>query len=446
MSAHAKKDIYPGNIKIPPNGGIYYYDVIATSGRCALNELAQCAHHKINHLIRGIILCNIHIMKNYDVVIVGAGAAGLFAAHAAILNGRTVAVLDMGATAARKVATSGGGRCNITNAAAGFERYFGENPDFVRGAIARITPNDILEWMASHNLRWVEKAAGQYFCATGADDVVQSLLMSARDADIMYNQTVNDISKTSTGFITTTNNKTIQSQSVIIASGGTSFATLGVSDIGFKIAKKFGHKIVPVRPALCAIQTNAFPHEFAGISVMAEIKIGRDRITDSLLFTHFGIGGPATYRATVRNADVDWHINLMPGINVTDFLTSARTTTPRQNMTTVLGTTLPARIAKWIVGGTDKNIADYSNREIEQISKKITDIVITKDDIKYHGMPSAEVVRGGIDTSNVSSKTMESKLCKGLYFAGEVLDIAGDLGGFNLHWAWASGMVAGQNA
>lgn len=385
-------------------------------------------------------------MKQYDVIIIGAGAAGLSAARTAIARGRRVVVLDMGAAPARKVMASGGGRCNFTNTAATSDRYFGQNPEFVRGALARVSPDDILKWMQNHNLEYVEKAPGQYFCASGAADVVDALTHDANGAKIVLNATVLNISKRDDTFIIQTQNDLYTGKSVIVATGGISFPTLVVSDLGYKIAKQFGHKIVPVRPALCAIATNAFSPELAGISIPVEIRIGRARINDSLLFTHFGIGGPAVYRATVRDIGDDICINLLPRIDVYEFLRNAKRTDGRKSLQNILAAELPLRLARWIAGTDVKNIADYKDTELKNIANRICNIIIPRAAIKLHGMPSAEVVRGGVATVDVSSKTMESKFCTGLYFAGEVLDIAGDLGGFNLQWAWASGIVAGMNA
>ena len=197
-------------------------------------------------------------MRTYDVVIIGAGAAGLFAAAQATKRGHNVAIIDMGDAPARKVAASGGGRCNFTNMVATPERYFGNNKNFVRGALARFSPTDMLNWMKQHKLNFIEKAPGQYFCTRGAVAVVRALISDAHNADIFTGTTVIDADKTDKGFIIKTNRDNFICNKLIIATGGTSFGTLGVSDIGHKIAKKFGHKIVSVRPALCAIATHAF--------------------------------------------------------------------------------------------------------------------------------------------------------------------------------------------
>ena len=178
----------------------------------------------------------------------------------------------------------------------------------------------------------------------------------------------------------------------------------------------------------------------------AEITVGKRTLRDSLLLTHFGIGGPLAYRASLNDLNNGFYLNLLPDVNVADFLKTQKNQCGNKSIASVLSSILPKRIAKKVTGENTKNIADVSNTEIEQIAQKLTKIFIPGDKISLHGLSAAEVVRGGIDTDDVSSKTMESKLCSGLFFAGEVLDIAGDLGGFNLHWAWASGYVAGMNA
>ena len=384
-------------------------------------------------------------MNVYDVIIIGAGAAGLSAAMVADNNKKRVLILEMGNAPARKVAVSGGGRCNITNAAVAHTRYFGTNPNFVRGAIARISPNDILDWMNKHDIEYTEKTPGQYFCKTTAVDVVNALLGDCHGAKIKYNHPVSSVTKENDRFIVIANGKKFSAKNLVIASGGTSFATLGVSDIGHKIAKIFGHKIVPIRPALCAISTNLFSSDLAGISIHAQITIGKEKINDDLLFTHFGIGGPATYRATVRDITNGFIVNMCPDINMYETMRSAKQKNGKRTITNIVSEFLPLRLARFLTHNDDRNIADIKDIEIKAIADKINAHKIDYQNIKLHNMQSAEVVRGGVSTDNISSKTMESKLCPGLFFAGEVLDIAGDLGGFNLHWAWASGRIAGQN-
>jgi predicted Rossmann fold flavoprotein len=257
----------------------------------------------------------------------------------------------MGDKHARKVAVSGGGRCNFTNLAAAAERYFGMNKNFVRGALARFTPNDMLDWAREHKLKITEKARGQYFCADGADAVVRALLADVRGADLFMNTNVVDVDKCDTGFILNTSQGDFICRQLVVASGGISFETLGVSDIGHKIAKKFGHKIVPVRPALCAIATNIFPADLMGVSLPVAIKIGREEIRDDMLITHFGIGGPAVYRATVRDLGDGMVINIAPDDDIYEFLRNSKHTDGKKTVTAVLAQKLPLRVAKWIGGG-----------------------------------------------------------------------------------------------
>ena len=381
-------------------------------------------------------------MKRYDVIVIGAGAAGLSAAGVLCARGKRAVVFDMGACPGRKVMVSGGGRCNITNLAVKHDRYFGENPDFVRGAISRVSPNDIIEWADSHNIALVEKNAGQYFCADGAGVVLDALMDDSCGADFVYDTMVDKVRKDGDDFIV----NGCVAKSVIVATGGASFGALGVSDVGYKIAKSFGHKIVPVRPALCALVCAGAPSELAGVSLDVQIKVGKNTVRDSLLFTHFGFGGPATYRASLYDLGGGICINLLPDMDVFAELRNAKKVCGRKSVAGILSQWLPARVAKWIAGKDMRNIADVKDSEIAQIAQRVSCMYVPGKKIKYHGLAGAEVVRGGVDTNQVSSKTMESKLCPGLFFAGEVLDVAGDLGGFNLHWAWASGRVAGENA
>ncbi|MBR2285903.1 MAG: aminoacetone oxidase family FAD-binding enzyme [Alphaproteobacteria bacterium] len=383
-------------------------------------------------------------MKTYDVIILGCGASGLFAAANALKNNRSVAIIDMGNAPARKVAVSGGGRCNFTNLSADATHYFGKNPNFIRGALARFSPTDMLTWAKDHKIKITEKAAGQYFCADGAKAVVMALVSDAHDADIFYDTAVIGATKQNNIFNIQTTNGNFTAHNLIVATGGTSFDSMGVSDIGHKIAKSFGHKIVPIRPALCAIATKVFPSDFMGISLPVSITIGRQTIYDDMLFTHFGIGGPAAYRASVRDIEDNIIINLCPGIDIYEYLRMAKHNDGKKTLSSVLAQKLPTRVAKWFCGGIDTRIADLRDTDLKNIAKSISHTEIPATDIKYHSLSSAEVVRGGVDTADVSSKTMESKLCSGLYFIGEVLDIAGDLGGFNLQWAWSSGFVAGN--
>lgn len=386
-------------------------------------------------------------MVMYDVAVIGAGASGLMAASQALQNGHSVIILEMGENPGRKINVSGGGHCNITNTAATYDRYFGKNPQFVRGAVSRFKPADMLDWAIRHNIALYQKTPGRYFCKTSASDVVKSLLSDVTGANILYNTTVLNVSKNADGYFSIdTNNGLYYAQSVIVATGGISYPVLGVTDVGYKIAKHFGHKIIPVRPALCAICINNNPFlEFSGISIPVIIKTGKNTVCDDLLFTHMGVGGPAAYRASLYDISNGLHIDMLPNTNIFELFVAAKKNNGRKQISNILSEYLPSRIAKHIIGNDSRNIADIKDSELKQIAEKIHNYYLPGNTLKYHNMSAAEVTYGGVSTDEISSKTMESKLCSGLYFVGEVLDITGDLGGFNLHWAWASGFVAGNN-
>lgn len=381
-------------------------------------------------------------MKIFDTVIIGAGAAGLMAAIQLAKRKKSVLILDMGDKPARKVAISGGGNCNFTNLRADYTHYFGKNPRFVMSALTQFSPRDTLNWAKSHNIKYIEKETGRYFCRDGAKDVLNALLVDIKNTPIKYNTNVIDIQKSDEVFTLKTTNGDFYSQSVIVATGGISYPHLLVSSTGQMIAKKFGHKIEPVRPALCAIKTKAFDSTLAGISLKTEIIVDKHKIVDDLLFTHFGIGGPAAYRATLINPK-EMIINFAPDTDAFEFLKNAKQTNGKKSVANVVAEILPNKLAHFLCKDT-RNIADLKDGELKQIATKINHFEIL--DGTAIGFTSAEVMMGGVSVDKISSKTMESKLCPKLYFVGEVLDITGDLGGFNIQWAFSSGFVAGENA
>jgi predicted Rossmann fold flavoprotein len=235
-------------------------------------------------------------------------------------------------------------------------------------------------------------------------------------------------------------------RAVILASGGLSFPKLGVSDIGYKTALKFGHEIVPVMPGLSALKTDMFPKNLAGVSLEVRIKAKKAILKDSLLFTHFGIGGPAAYRASMFDLNADFHMDFLPDTDVFKLLKSAKDTDGAKQVVTVLSKNLPERFAKLMFDNCDiarKKVGECKDTQLKEMAHRINDFIIPGGTLRLRGFQSAEVTSGGIATDEISSKTFQSKLCPGLYFVGEILDITGDLGGFNLHFAFASGSVSG---
>jgi len=382
-------------------------------------------------------------MKIYDVIIIGAGAAGLMAASQLRKRNKSVLIIDMGEKPARKVAISGGGNCNFTNTNADYTHYFGQNPQFVRSGLTQFTPFDTLNWVKSHGIKYIEKEPGRYFCKNGAHEIIDALITDAGNTEIKYNTNVIDVHKDDELFVVKTDHGDFASSAIIVATGGVSYPHLGVSNIGHIIAKKFGHKIVPPRPALCAIKTKSFPNELTGISTNVSITTNNRLIYDDLLFTHFGLGGPAIYRATLSNIN-KIIINFVPDKNVFEILKNTKQTNGQKNIANILGEIMPNKLARFFAKNNMKNIADYKDIELKNIADTITHFEIL--DAQTIGMQSAEVTLGGIDTKDISSKTMESKICPKLFFTGEVIDVTGDLGGFNLQWAFSSGVIAGKNA
>lgn len=382
-------------------------------------------------------------MTVYDTIIIGAGAAGLMAATQLHKRKKSVLIIDMGDVPARKIAISGGGNCNFTNLRADYTHYFGKKPRFACSALAQFAPADTLNWVKSHAIAYIEKEPGRFFCKNGAKDIINALLQDIDNTEIKYNSDLLNIEKTNDLFAVKTTNGDFLAKSVIIATGGVSYPNLGTSNIGHIVAKKFGHKIEPIRPGLCAIKTKSLSPELAGISLPVEIQINKHKIGDDLLFTHFGIGGPAVYRATLIDSK-QMTIDFAPNTNVFELLKHAKRANGKKSVANVIADILPNKLAHFFITSNAKNIADYKDNELLQIANKIKQFEIP--DATAIGFQSAEVTVGGVSTDKISSKTMESQICSGLYFVGEVIDIAGDLGGYNLQWAFASGYVAGLYA
>ena len=381
-------------------------------------------------------------MKTFDCIIIGAGAAGLFAAIQLVKRKKSVLIIDMGDKPARKIAISGGGNCNFTNTNADYTHYFGQNPRFVCSGLSQWTPNDTLNWVKSHNIDFIEKEPGRYFCKNGATEIVNALIKDNGNTEIKFNTNVIDVEKSNDKFVINTNNGEFVAKSVIVANGGVSYPHLNVSNIGHIIAKKFGHKIEPIRPALCAIKTQKFSSELAGISLPVEITVNKKKLSGDLLFTHFGLGGPVIYRATLFNSK-QLAINFAPNINVFDLLKNAKHKNGKKTVANILDEILPNKLAHFFCRNT-QHVADLQDTQLKQIAETINHFEI--NDASAIGFQSAEVTFGGISTDKISSKTMESQIISGLYFVGETIDITGDLGGYNIQWAFSSAYTAGSNA
>lgn len=390
------------------------------------------------------------VIINKDVIIIGAGAAGLFCAIECGKRGRAVLVIDHAERTGSKVRISGGGRSNFTNLNATPERYLSHNPHFCKSALARFTPRDILSLCGKHRIAYYEKEAGQIFCVRSSRDLIMMLEKECAQADVETRLAcrVSEVRK-GEDFIVETQQGTFRSDSLVIATGGLSYKKLGASGFGHEIARNFGLKVTKLRPALVpfifAKREKGIFGALAGVSVDAVVSCGKKRFRGNILFTHQGLSGPAALQASLYwEPGMPLKIDLLPSADFFDIFLSKRA--GKMEMRTLLAVYLPKRVAQtWcdhIVGS--KPINQYAEKELRGLAGRLHAWEVVPQGTESYEI--AEVTAGGVDTDAISSKTMEAKDVPGLYFIGEVLDVTGELGGYNLHWAWASGYAAGQYA
>ena len=385
-----------------------------------------------------------------DVIIIGAGASGLFCAAECGKRGRSALVVDHAERAGSKIRISGGGRCNFTNLNAAAGHYLSENPHFCKSALARFTPRDILALAEKHHIAYYEKEAGQMFCVKSSRDIMDMLGQECgkAGAELRLKCRVTDIVKDDM-FTVTTDQDVFTSASLVIATGGLSYTSLGASGFGHDVAGRFGLRVTQVRPALVPFvfsggDRKAF-QELAGISLDAEVSCGPKKFRGNILFTHRGLSGPAALQASLS-----WEpgalltIDLLPGTDILGVFFSRRQS--KIVMHNLLAAHFPKRFAEaWCDRRfRPKPINETPDRELKEIAGMLHAWELAPEGTE--GYKTAEVTAGGVDTDGLSSKTMEAKKVPGLYFIGEVIDVTGELGGYNLHWAWASGYVAGQYA
>ncbi|MBA4123333.1 MAG: NAD(P)/FAD-dependent oxidoreductase [Acidobacteria bacterium] len=384
----------------------------------------------------------------FDVVIIGAGAAGLFCAAQAGKRGRKVLVLEHNAQVGRKIIISGGGRCNFTNVNARPENFISQNPHFCKSALARYTPQNFVELVKKYRIEFYEKKLGQLFCRDSSGQIVEMLIDECRRAkvEIRTNCSAKNIFKNDLFEIETDQGK-FTCESLVIASGGLSIPQLGATDFGYRIARQFDLKIVETKPALVPLVfQNSFPAKFkslAGVSLDAAVSVGKTTFCENILFTHRGLSGPAILQISSylkRGEKISF--NLLPTKNAFEILQNSKES--RKELGNFLGEILPQRFAsafcETITGS--KPLKNYSEKELKAIAEKLHAWQIGFDETE--GNRKAEVTLGGVSTDELSSKTMEAKLVKNLYFIGEVVDVTGWLGGYNFQWAWSSGFAAGE--
>jgi predicted Rossmann fold flavoprotein len=387
-----------------------------------------------------------------DVLVIGAGAAGLMCAITAGQRGRQVLVLDHANKPGKKILMSGGGRCNFTNLGVTPAQYLSANPHFAKSALARYTPNDFIELVEKHRIAYHEKELGQLFCDESSKLIVRMLLdeCAAVGARIETSCAVSRVRKTEEGFSVLTAKGEVHTGSLVVASGGLSIPSMGASGFGYELARQFGHNVLATRAGLVPLTLSGKHQEhyqdLAGVALpVAEARVGKRSFRAGLLFTHRGISGPSILQiSSYWQPGDDLRMDLSPEQNVGEWLVTQRAARPAAELRNVLGDLLPKRLAQrlcelWL---KSKPMRQYRDAELRELGAQLHDWPLVASGTE--GYRTAEVTLGGVDTDGLSSSTMQSKLVPGLYFIGEVVDVTGWLGGYNFQWAWASGRAAGE--
>jgi predicted Rossmann fold flavoprotein len=386
----------------------------------------------------------------YDVLVIGAGAAGLMTAIVAGGRGRRVLVVDHANRAGKKILMSGGGRCNFTNTATSPANFLSANPPFCKSALARYTPWDFIAMVDRHRIAWHEKAPGQLFCDDSSKQIVRMLLdeCAAVGVRVETGCAVSRLRAAAGGFACDTPLGHVRVASLVVATGGLSIPSLGATGFGYEVAAQFGHALLPVRAGLVPLTLSGKHQErfegLSGVALPVEARANGAVFRDAMLFTHRGLSGPAFLQiSSYWEPGTDLRIDLLPGRDAGEALREGRAERPAAELKTVLSGLLPRRLAERLceVWLPNKPMRQFRDAELSAMGAQLADWPVVASGTE--GYRTAEVTLGGVDTDEVSSSTMMSRRQPGLYFVGEVLDVTGHLGGYNFQWAWASGHAAG---
>ncbi|WP_273727579.1 NAD(P)/FAD-dependent oxidoreductase [Brucella gallinifaecis] len=392
-------------------------------------------------------------MDTVDVLILGAGAAGMMCAVEAAKRGRSVLVLDHSKTPGDKIRISGGGRCNFTNIHTSPKNFISQNPHFCISALSRYTPTDFINLVKRYDISFHEKTLGQLFCDGSAVQIIKILRneMEINGAHLQLQTSIESVSKTDRGFVVRHSHGTTIAQSLVVATGGKSIPKMGATGLGYEIASSFGLKLVETRPGLVPLTFE--PHlldrlkPLAGVAVDAKVHCGKTQFSEAALFTHRGISGPAILQiSSYWREGSEIAMSMAPEVNVLEKLRILRRENGKQALQTALASFLPKKLAQIIaadISAPDK-LADMSDEILRQVDSAVNHWTVKP--AGSEGYRTAEVTIGGVDTKELNSKTMEANKVSGLYFIGEVVDVTGWLGGYNFQWAWSSGWSAGQVA
>ncbi|MHB8500671.1 MAG: BaiN/RdsA family NAD(P)/FAD-dependent oxidoreductase [Candidatus Acidiferrales bacterium] len=385
------------------------------------------------------------LTRNFDALILGAGAAGLLCAAEAGKRGRRVAVLELADRIGKKILISGGGRCNFTNIHCRPEHFLSANEHFAKSALARYTPSDFLALLEKHHIPYHEKTLGQLFCDRSAQDITNMLEAECRDAGVeIFLNTKTQAVKHTTEFVLRAESGEFRAPVLVVATGGLSIPKIGATALGYDLARQFGLNIVKTRPALVALtlakKDQRLYCDLAGVSAAAAVSTDHQSFREKMLFTHRGLSGPVILQiSSYWEKGQPLRIDLAPDHEVIASLREAKTRNLAAARAAFLGV-LPKRFAeRWLELHAPQS---WSNQDLEKLERNVHEWTLVPADTE--GYEKAEVTAGGVDTDELSSKTMESRKVRGLFFIGEVVDVTGHLGGFNFQWAWASGAAAGR--
>jgi predicted Rossmann fold flavoprotein len=383
--------------------------------------------------------------SHFDIIVLGAGAAGLMCAMTAGANGSCVLVLDHNTQAGAKILISGGGRCNFTNIGTTPQNFISANPHFARSALSRYTPKDFLALVEKHKIAWHEKTLGQLFCDGSARQIVAMLLAECEsvNVDVKLGVKITDVRKAD-AFVVETSHGTFTSAKLVLATGSLSIPKMGATGFSLDVAKKFGLNIITPKPGLVPLHAPAdqlpFYTGLSGVSLKATAQTGKMRFAESLLFTHRGLSGPSILQvSSYMEKGGALELDLAPGVDVVAHLKLRKHERPKAEFKTILSEVIPQRLAAELV--PDKTMAQVALAEMQAVEHRLHQWILIPNGTE--GYPKAEVTVGGIDTNDLSSKTMEAKSVHGLFAIGEAVDVTGWLGGYNFQWAWASGFAAG---
>jgi predicted Rossmann fold flavoprotein len=392
------------------------------------------------------------LMERWDVVVIGAGAAGMMCAAIAGRRGRKVLVLDAARKPGEKIRISGGGRCNFTNRHATPAQFLSDNPHFCISALSRYSPADFIALVDRYRIKWHEKTLGQLFCDGSATQIIDMLLaeMKAGKALLRLAVTVQYVEKAPDGFsLQLSSGEVLECGALVVATGGKSIPKMGATDFGYRLAEQFGLRLTETRPGLVPLTFDGRLLErledLVGVAAPARVSCGKAAFEEALLFTHRGLSGPAILQiSSYWREGREIALDLLPGRDALEALRTARQHSGKQSAHTFLFTLLPKRLAKTIADlpAYQEPLGGLSDAKLRTLASGINDWRIVPSGTE--GYRTAEVTLGGVDTRDLDSRTMQAKAVPGLHFIGEVVDVTGWLGGYNFQWAWASGWCAGQ--